>query len=399
MKMQSCPVGSRTVRYSWGVTTRRLLLAAMATVVLTAGPASTALAQTKPNAEAARGAAQAAKAVSDAADELADSTVAPIDDGAPKSKVENARDGVVTLERAGKVLGIGAVLAGDGRILTALSPLTHGNNVDARFADGSVTRIKVGHTDRAWDLALLIPQNGRWKKGLRASRKSATELGSHLRVFSLVGAKELAPARTIVKGQRTLLGGDNELLHDALEIASRLKSTDLGSPILDDKGDVVGVVARACAPGENQVCSQVPFGVPTTAVKAFLRTVPASAVPPAPWLGIQGAADASGPARGVRVVSVHPKSPAAAGGLAAASSAPQADVVVAVDGVPVTSPEALAETINQRAVGDSVELLVLGRGKYRRVSLTLQPAPGSKPQAALAAAPPARPAPAKPPRR
>jgi serine protease Do len=179
-----------------------------------------------------------------------------------------AREGVVLLERAGKVLGIGSVLAGDGRIITALSTLGHGNNIDARFADGSVSQVRMGHTDRAWDLALLVPQNARWKKGLRASRVDPAKAGTNLRAFSLLNNKEFAPARALVKGKSTLVGGDSELLHDALELVTRFKNTDLGSPILDDQGDVVAVLARACAPVANQPCARVPFGVPVSAVKA-----------------------------------------------------------------------------------------------------------------------------------
>ncbi|HMJ13717.1 MAG TPA: serine protease, partial [Polyangiaceae bacterium] len=130
----------------------------------------------------------------------------------PNSPLVRAREGLVLLERAGKVLGAGSVLAGDGRILTALSTLGHGNNIDARFADGSVSQVKMGHTDRAWDLALLVPQNARWKKGLRASRTDPAKAGTNLRAFSLVGNKEFAAARTLVKGKTTLVGGDSELL-------------------------------------------------------------------------------------------------------------------------------------------------------------------------------------------
>ena len=131
----------------------------------------------------------------------------------------------------------------------------------------------------------------------------------------------------------------------------------------------------------------MPYGVPVSAIKAFLKTAPANAVPPAPWLGIQGVADDSGAAKGVRVQSVHPRSAAAAAGLKGSNDRAKADTVVAVDGAPVTSPEALAETINQRAVGDSVQLLILGAGKYRQVTLTLRPAPAdnqkAKPQKAV----------------
>jgi serine protease Do len=326
--------------------------------------------------DAASSAAQAARLAADSADQAADGSIAPPkDDSAAESPMDRARQGIVVLERGGKAIGVGSVLAGDGRILTALSQLGHGNNVDARFADGTVTNVKVGHTDRAWDLALLVPQNGKWKKGIRAARVSANQAGSKVSTFSMVGQKDVAPARTIIKGEKTLIGGDNELLKDALEVASRFKSTDIGSPVVDDKGDVVAMIAKACAPIQDQPCTQVPYGVPVSAIKAFLKTAPANAVPPAPWLGIQGVSEDAGPVKGVRVQSVHPRSPAAAAGLKGGNDRAHADTVVAVDGAPVTTPEALGETINQRAVGDSVQLLIFGAGKYRQATLTLRPAP------------------------
>ncbi len=269
-----------------------------------------------PTQTAARAVASAARQVADAADQAAgDADPSATDDRDPGDPLAVARQGVVVLERGGKVLALGSVLNGDGRILTALSPLTHGNNIDARYADGSVTQVRLGHSDRAWDLALLVPKNARWRKGFRASTQPPLEAGSAVRAFSLVSEKSVALARTIVKGQGTLLGGDSELLQDAIELASRFKPTELGTPILDDKGQVVAVVAKACAPGAGDNCTQVPYGVPVSAVRAFLRTAPAGAVPPAPWLGIQGVSEDNSGVRGVRIVSIHPQSPAAAAGL------------------------------------------------------------------------------------
>jgi serine protease Do len=282
------------------------------------------------------------------------------------------------LERQGKPIALGTVLKGDGRILTALSSIGHGNNIDARFADGSVSQVRLGHSDRAWDLALLIPQNGRWQQGLRASRHSATEAGSSLHVFNTVANKQLMLGRSLVKGPRTLVGGDAELLRDALELSTQVKASDIGSPVLDGNGDVVAMVARACAPAKDGPCTPVPYGVPVPAVKAFLRNVPAGAVPPAPWVGIQGIGDDTGVVRGVRVIGVHPKSPAAAAGLKGGADKASADMVVAVDRAPVTSPEQLAQQIGTRAVGDTVELLVFGGDKFRQVSVTLRAAPTEK---------------------
>ena len=250
----------------------------------------------------------------------------------------------MTIERNGRVLGVGSVLAGDGRVLTALSNLGHGNDLDVRYADGSVSRVRVGHSDRAWDVALLVPQNGRWKHGLRASRLKPAELGSNTHMFGLHD-KKVRLSRTILKGERTLIGGDSALLRDAITIGSKLHSTDVGSPIVDKNGDVVAMVARACAPLETAegeaVCSPVPYGVPVGALRAFLSTAPANAVAPAPWLGVRGIADQVGTTRGVRLLRVDPKSPAAAAGLQGSPVREHSDLIVAVNGAPVSNPDEL----------------------------------------------------------
>lgn len=363
--------------YTQRVNGRRLLgVWAVLGSLVVSGSAFAAGKDDAAKAEAARAAAQAARAAATAADQAADDSIEKPDGS--ESAVDKARDGVVMIERKGKVLGLGTVLAGDGRILTALSNVGHGNQLDARFADGSVMPIKMGHSDRAWDLALLVPQSGRWKKGLRAGGTDASRAGASLRTFTPVANKDLAPSRLIVKGLRTMQGADSELLRDAIDLASRFKNSDVGSPIVDDKGRVVGMIGRACAPVPGQDCATVPFGVPVTAIKAFLRTVPANAIPPAPWLGIQGVAADVGPVRGVRVMKIHPKSAAAAAGLHGGSDESTSDVIVAVDGSPVMTPESLANAINQRAVGDSIQLLLFGGGKFRQVSLGLTAAPSAK---------------------
>ena len=339
----------------------------------------------QPEGETARRVGQSARAVNTTAD---DSMNNNMETSASNQKVtvDAARKGIVIIERAGEPISVGTVLADDGRILTALSPLTHGNNLDARFSDGSIMRLRVGHTDRAWDLALLVPQNGRWQHGLKPSKSDPTRAGSALRGFTPIGEdqKSVAPARVIVKGFQTLVGGDSELLRDAVELQGRFRQQDLGTPIIDDAGEVVAVVARACEPQKNEECKSVPYGVPVSAIKAFLRTVPPSALPPAPWLGIQAVADDAGPVKGVRVHGSHPQGPAGAAGLQSGSNAERADLIVAVDGSPVTSTRELSEEIDRRAVGDTVNLLVFGNGQYRTVTLTLRPAPGTERKSAAA---------------
>lgn len=299
--------------------------------------------------------------------------------------VEKSRQGVVVLERQGKALALGAVLEGDGRILSALSPLTNGNFLSARYADGAVVPLKLAHSDRGWDLALLTPLNppaaAPHKSGLRAA-KTPSFVG--LQTFTLVAPNKVSAAPAALKLVDGLLGADAVSLSGAYELGS--KPSHVGAPVVNDVGEVVALVARACPAKSGANCTPAPYGAPVSALKQFLQKVPAEAV----WLGVETAMHDAGPVRGVRVASVLPGSPAANAGLRPGTNAAQADLIVAVDGAPVASPGDLNEAVRARTTGDSVELLLFGMGRYRHVSLKPSPAPQ------LIAPPYTAPKPAKP---
>jgi serine protease Do len=309
---------------------------------------------------------------------------------------EKALRGVVTVERNGQALGLGGVLGGDGRVITALSPLGAGNDLSVRFADGSVVKVKIGHNDRAWDLALLVPQTGKWQEGLVASSREPVRQDANIHAFTIVKSKPALSAM-VLRSHKRMLGGDDRALENAIELGSRVNPLDLGSPIIDEEGHVVAILGRGCMPNEGRACTPVAFGAPMQAIRSFLRTVPATAVQPSAWLGIQGVSESYGAARGVRVVVVHPESPADEAMLRGGDRT-QGDVIVAVDGQPVGTPEALADAIKTHGVGEKVPLLVLSGGKYKTVTVLLRAAPEPKTAPAPSAAelpnndaPPAKP--------
>jgi S1-C subfamily serine protease len=298
----------------------------------------------------------------------------------------NPRPGIVRLERAGRRLGFGVVLRSDGRILTALSALGHGNFVRARFFDDHVLAVRVVATDRAWDLALLAPEGGYWAEGLRASSVDAGAEGVRLRRFG-GRSREISEAPVSIKGTQVLLGRDGALLEDALVLGGPIAEDELGSPLCDETGDVLALVGQACDPAQRQECRLTSYGVPVSAIKRFLRNAPSRDPLPAAWLGFRGVSGHSGSVAGVRVISVDPGSPAEQAGLrvdGARGKAPgdaAGDLVVAVADVPVTTPEELRDAINRVALTDAgraagaeatVRLLVYGAGRFREVSLPLR---------------------------
>lgn len=294
----------------------------------------------------------------------------PASAAAPSNSVERARQGVVVVERQGRALALGVVLDGDGRILSALSPLTNGNFLTARYADGVVVPLKLAHSDRGWDLALLsaatTPTQPLHTAGLRAA-KSPSFVG--LQSFNLAPPNNVAAAPAALKLSAGMLGGDAAVLAGAYELGQ--KPALVGGPIVNSEGEVVAIVARACPAGSTAACVPAPYGAPVTAIKRFLQRVPAEAT----WLGVDAAADEANGVRGVRVVSVVPDSPASVAGVRPGKDPAQADLIVAVDGTPVTTPSALNEAVRARTAGDSVELLLYGLGRYRHVNVKPRPAP------------------------
>jgi serine protease Do len=308
----------------------------------------------------------------------------------PAPSAPDPRDAIVRLERAGVLIALGSVLTGDGRVLTALSPLGDGNHIDARFADNSVVPLRVGYTDRGWDLALLVPQSGGWTKGLRPSRLDPT--ATTLVSYTAGGAQKLVRAQVLGDGVKTLLGGDSALLPDALVLKSRFRDSDIGGPLLDQNNDVIGVLARACVTPEKAPCTRSAYGVPVSAIKAFLKRVPHSAsLSAVPWIGLKGVAAKEGPVSGVRVQQVDPEGPAAEAGVRGATTSEgasgtgnAADIIVAVNDVAVTTPEALDQAVRRLGVGDTAQFLLYRAGKFRQASLTLRAAPRATPIGASA---------------
>jgi serine protease Do len=277
--------------------------------------------------------------------------------------------GLALIERDGRPLAIGTILAKDGRVLTALSPLTGSDLADVRYADGSVAKVKVGHRDAAWDLALLVPQTGKWKDGLVASDADPTAI--ELKSATPLRGKVPALIPILLKMRTDAKTKEGETLGNVLDLDLKGSPAAAGTPILDPAGGVVALLGRACKQGDGP-CVPVTIGVPVPVIRQFLMRTPASAVQPAPWLGLGVVPASVGNVKGVRVLGVMPQSPAEKAGLRAGESG---DLIVAVDGKPIDTFEGLAEVIATKQIGQNVKLLVYGDGKFRDVSVILRTPP------------------------
>jgi S1-C subfamily serine protease len=251
--------------------------------------------------------------------------------------------------------------------------LTHGNQIVARYPEGQLIPVKLSHSDRGWDLALLTPLGDARRSGLKASQEPPPAAGTKVHALNYVRDKQLGSTDITLKAKSTLRGGDAAQLADVYELPFALKAADTGAPLVDDQGNVVAVVARACSVNDKAGCTLTPYAAPVSAVRDFLRSAPQRRNA---WLGLEVVAFDAGFARGVRVATIATDGPAAHSGLRAGPPG-VGDVVLAVDGKPVATPEAFADAVAQREAAAPARLTVLTDGQYREVLLTASAPPNA----------------------
>lgn len=288
-----------------------------------------------------------------------------------------AARGWVSLEQNGKTVSNGVLLGGDGRILTAFRPPQNGEptRLTVRYSDGVKVSGRVVHTDTKLGLALLVPEKGKRKDGIHASEKSPD--AESLRAWispSKVGATVKVVPYVHAKGTPEETTG----LFQAFPSGSFV----MGTPFVDNAGDVLGITTRLCAgspaPGQASAPPQCTTEalVPVALIRRFLGRAPATAAMPTVWLGIAGDPTTLPDGRGgVRVLAVAPKSPAEKAKIVGDPDPAKSDVVVAVEGKPTPSIDELAAQVGNHGIGDKVKFDLVRGGKKRTVTLVLEAPP------------------------
>jgi putative serine protease PepD len=144
-----------------------------------------------------------------------------------------------------------------------------------------------------------------------------------------------------------------------------------GGPLLDANGRVIGVNSQIATAGGGSGNVGIGFAVPSDTVREVVPKLKAGQTIDRPYLGVSTAVAAS--SRGAAVASVSSGSPAADAGIR------QGDVLTAVAGKQIGTPDDVVAALAGRSPGDHVDVRLMRDGAEETVSVTLGSRPGATP--------------------
>ncbi|NRF67875.1 Do family serine endopeptidase [Aquincola sp. S2] len=279
--------------------------------------------------------------------------------------------------------GSGFVVSDDGLILTNAHVVRDAKEVTVRLADRREFSAKVLGSDARTDIAVLRIQ----AKGLptvRLGDPKSLMVGDHVLAIGAPYGLEQTATSGIVSAKGRSLPGDAFV--PFIQTDAAVNPGNSGGPLFDGAGNVIGI--------NSQIYSRtggfqgVSFAIPIDVALKVRDQIVATGKAQHARLGVsvqdlnQPLAESFGLKRpdGALVAGVEPKSPAAAAGLKSG------DVILQIDGEPVSQAGNVSSRIGLSQPGQKVKLKLWREQAERDVEVTLGAARGEPEVAAAAAA-------------
>lgn len=274
-------------------------------------------------------------------------------------------------------------------VLTSADVVRGAEQCVVRLADGTRLTGRVVSLDDVTNLAMVkIPAVS--LPALPLGDSDRVEQGSLVLCMGTLGGYERSLALCVVAGkERTGVIGQQQFLSNLIQISGAIGAGSSGAPVLNSRGEVVGVIVASIAPrmlfrptdagDSRQTGTPAPtlgtsvdmsllgttggaLAVPINDVKAVLDDMRAGRLR-RPFLGIMPA-DRDG-AEGAEVVRVVPGSPAARAGIRLG------DVVLSLNKSPIRRAADVTSALRRLKPGDVVQIELLRGNQRLRVSAPL----------------------------
>ena len=297
---------------------------------------------------------------------------------------------------SGQALGSGFVIDKAGHIVTNYHVIEGASEIDVSFSNRDTLDAELIGSDPSTDLALL-------KVDTDAGALTPLPIGDSDRV--VVGDPVVAIGnpfgleRTVTAGivsalQRAVTAPDGRTIDHVIQTDAAVNSGNSGGPLLNARGEVVGVNSQISTAQGSSGNVGIAFAVPSNTVTDVVEQLKQSGSVDRAYLGVTLAEVEPEIARtfglpvdsGVLVQTVEPGSAAADAGVKAGTEdrvvAGQSyrtggDLIVGADGQRVANVADLRDALSDRRPGDTIELEIYRDGEKQTVSVKLGRLPAS----------------------
>jgi len=268
-------------------------------------------------------------------------------------------------------MGSGVIISPDGLVLTNSHVVDGARDLRLTDTEGRTMEARLIGEDPDTDLALLRAGAARHLESATLGDSKTLRRGQlAVAIGNPLGFESTVTAGVISALGRSLRARTGRLIEDVIQTDAALNPGNSGGPLVSSRGEVIGINTAVIA-GAQGIC----FAVASNTAQYVLSELIQHGRVRRAFIGVAGqtvavsrrharAAEVDN-AFGAMITAVEPDKPADVAGLMSY------DVIVRLDGAPVTGVDDLIRLLNAERIGRAVPVDVLRRGQLR--SFTLNP--------------------------
>ncbi len=159
-------------------------------------------------------------------------------------------------------IGSGTIVTADGAVLTALHVVEDASAIELVFADGTRSAATVVGSDEATDSALVVPETFP-EIVVPAVLGGGVDIGSRVVAVGHPFGLTNSVSEGVVSGLgRTVTADDGQELAQLIQFDAAVNPGNSGGPLLNDRGEVVGIVTALANPSDDAEFIGIGFAVP-----------------------------------------------------------------------------------------------------------------------------------------
>jgi S1-C subfamily serine protease len=273
--------------------------------------------------------------------------------------------------------GTGFVIDREGHILTNNHVVEGARLIEVTLYNRKKYKAELIGTDKAHDLAVIKIDAPNLTPVVLGDSRNLT-VGQFVYAIGNPFGLNGTMTRGIVSSIRSIETPEGAMIDDAIQTDAAINPGNSGGPLLNSRGEVVGINAMIATGGVGQSAG-VGFAIPINTAKAVLNDLVTLGRVRRPTLGINGlpigpelASELGLPAdNGVLIMQVIEGGAAERAGLHGGTQQAYlgntpillgGDLIVAIDGQPIEDLQDIARIMNNHRAGDTVRVTVF-RGK------------------------------------